>query len=99
MARTAIRCSVLVVILGVASLDAVSQRATFGRPKADSRGGTVFDGRADRWQPGTERHVYEGNVVMAFPDAQITIRADKATWEGRTVSLEGNVQVTLDAKP
>ena len=99
MDRSVIRCGVLVSILGAVIVNAEgSQRAAFGRPAATAAGGTVFSGQADRHQLSGQTHVYEGNVVLTFSNSQLVIRADRATWNGTAISLDGNVRVNLDAQ-
>jgi hypothetical protein len=83
----------------VQAAPAAAQEAKFGRPPAQSVGGTVFNGRADRHSRLGEVHVYEGHVALTFPSSsQLVVSADKAIWNGTTLSVEGNVRIALDVK-
>jgi hypothetical protein len=100
--RLAIRCAVLLAIVGLVSTVAASQRPIFGRATWNPGDGTTpFVGTADKSVRVELGLGFEGNVLLAFPESYMTITADRLTWGGRgwdrnTLSLDGNVRITIN---
>jgi hypothetical protein len=104
--RLAVRCGVLLALVGLVSIEAASQRPIFGRTTWNPGDGTTpFVGTGDKTIRVELGLGFEGNVLLAFPESNMTITADRLTWGGRgwdrnTLSLDGNVRITIntDAK-
>ena len=100
--RVLILTGALVALLGalivVASAQGGSRTGvTFGRV---SPSGLDFRGRADQMVTAESASTSSGNVLLSFTGGKVMIHADKMTTLGddKTLALEGNVRVELDAK-